>query len=214
MNWKCENMKIKTYCAKLTWTHPSMLTCYTLMWTCLCMCVCVRAGNYRAAAFWYIRYCKNTIFRILASTWYRSICSHWIPFHSIAMLLLLFYRTWSQKLNAVNQHMPVQPVSACKATKGLVIRLVELHHCLYASEPAISSLGTNTLLKAHWSESFLLPLPICLLSFSAHQRRRHGARVMKGPAFLLWAWENVEKQISCVALSLRMIKNKVNPVAA
>lgn len=36
-------------------------------------------------------------------------------------------------------------------------------------------------------------------------------RVIKG---LLWPWENVEKQISCLALSLRMIKNKVNPVAA
>lgn len=39
-------------------------------------------------------------------------------------------------------------------------------------------------------------------------------RVIKGPAFLLWARENVEKQISCLARSLRMIKNKVNPVAA
>lgn len=39
-------------------------------------------------------------------------------------------------------------------------------------------------------------------------------RVIKSPAFLLWAWENVEKQISCLALSLRMIKNKVNPLAA
>lgn len=39
-------------------------------------------------------------------------------------------------------------------------------------------------------------------------------RVIKGAAFLLWAWENIEKHISCLALSLRMIKNKVNPVAA
>lgn len=39
-------------------------------------------------------------------------------------------------------------------------------------------------------------------------------RVIKGPVFLLWACENVEKQISCLALNLGMIKNKVNPTAA
>lgn len=38
--------------------------------------------------------------------------------------------------------------------------------------------------------------------------------IIKGPAFLLWAWESIEKQISCLALSLRMIKNRVNPEAA
>lgn len=85
--------------------------------------------------------------------------------------------------------------------------------CRLASQPFQAS-GPTRFQKHTGQNSLLLPLPICLLSFSAHQRKRQRARVIKGPAFLLWAWENVEKQISCLALNLRMIKNKVNPVAA
>lgn len=62
---------------------------------------------------------------------------------------------------------------------------------------------------AFWSTLaglFLLLLLISLLSFTTHQRTRQRARVIKAPAFLLWVCENVEQQISCLAL--RMIKTK------
>lgn len=77
-------------------------------------------------------------------------------------------------------------------------------HCNIGSQ-AVSTVneGLESLLLQAWGPThfikraglspFLLPLPICLLSFRAHHRKRQRARVIKGPAFLLWARENVQQ---------------------